>query len=324
MSMGKLLSPKTDVVFHCLFRKGNENITKALVSAILDKEVKEIKLDNDRYLLREYPDEKIGILDLSAKLDGGILCNIEIQLLDEGNIEKRILQYWSRKYSEQIVIGEDYKKLKKTIVILIADFRLKSLKEVEKYHTEWQIMEEKSGKVLTEDLELHIISLPKARKIENKNNELMQWLKFLDNPNKEEVLDVAKKNQDIADALWKLEDISEDKKLRRIAELKERWARDERNRQQNMKEMMLEIRNGKNEIKEGKLEIEEGKQEIEEAKKELEEEKQKLEKKIQELEESKQNLKKFEIAQKMLKENISIEIIEKITGLKKEEIENLK
>ena len=124
MSM-ELLKPKNDVVFHCLFRKGNEKITKALISSIIDEEIEEIELDNDRYLLQSYPEQKIGILDLNAKLDSGVLCNIEIQLLDEGNIEKRILYYWSSLYSNQLKAGRNYNGMKKTIVILIADFEIK-------------------------------------------------------------------------------------------------------------------------------------------------------------------------------------------------------
>ena len=184
--MQKLLIPKNDVVFHCLFRKGNEKITKALISSIIEVKIKEIELDNDRYLLATYPEQKVGILDLNAKLDDGVLCNIEIQLADKGNIEKRILDYWSRLYGSQLKVSNKYSDLRKTIVILIADYELGLLKDIEKIHTKWQIREEEYlEKVLTEDLEIHIISLPKARKKwkEEKNSELLQWLAFLDNPN---------------------------------------------------------------------------------------------------------------------------------------------
>lgn len=278
----ELLKPKNDVVFHCLFRRGNEKITKALISSIIDEEIDEIELDNDRFLLQEYPEQKMGILDLNAKLNNGVICNIEIQLADEGNIEKRILDYWSSLYSSQIKRGENYKELKKTIVILIADFEIESLKDVDKVHSKWQIREEEYlEKVLTEDLEIHIIILPKARmKIkEDEENKLLQWLAFLDNPNNKGVKEMKKKNKDIAEALWKLEDISEDKKLRRIAQLKERWERDERSAQEYFEEKGL---------KEGK--------------------------KIQQI----------KMAKEMLEANEEIETIERYTGLKKEEIENLK
>ena len=66
---------------------------------------------------------------------------------------------------------------------------------------------------MTEDLEIHIISLTKARKKKKKNDKLLQWLAFLDNPNNKGVLEMKKKNQDIADALWKLEEISEEVRI---------------------------------------------------------------------------------------------------------------
>ena len=151
-------------------------------------------------------------------------------------------------------MGDNYQTLKKTIVILIADFRLKLLQDMEEFHTKWHIHEEKNlKKVLTEDLELHIIELPKAKELKSKHDTLLQWLAFLDNPNKEGVLDSMKENKDIAEALWKLEEISEDKKLRRIAELKERWEIDERSAKLYWKETGLEEGRKKG-IKEGRAE----------------------------------------------------------------------
>ena len=156
--MKGLLKPKNDVVFHCLFRKGNEAITKSLISSIIGKEIKNVQLNNDRYLLQKYPDQKSGILDLNATLDNGILCNIEIKLADKGHTQKRFLYYWARNYGAQLVKGNDYETLKKTISILIVDFELNVLKDMIEPHSKWQIREQiNSHKLLTDDLEIHII-----------------------------------------------------------------------------------------------------------------------------------------------------------------------
>ncbi len=296
----QLLKPKNDVVFHCLFRKGNESITKALISSIIEEEIDEIELDNDRYLLQTYPDQKMGILDLKAKLNDGIICNIEIQLADKGYTEKRLLDYWSNLYSMQLKIGEKYHKLQKAIIILIADYDFGRLKEINKVHTKWQIREEEYfEKVLTEDLEIHIISLPKARKKDDKSNTLLQWLAFLDNPNREGVMEMKKKNQDIADALWKLEEISEDEKLRKIAEVRERWERDELSAQDYWKENGL-AEGRKQGLEEGRAQgLEQGREEgIKEA--------------------------QLEIAKEMLKNEVEVEMIIKCTGIAKEKLEELK
>lgn len=51
--------------------------------------------------------------------------------------------------------------------------------------------------LLTEDLEIHIIEIPKIKRIlENEpKNKLAQWIAFLDNPNDREVFRIMKENE---------------------------------------------------------------------------------------------------------------------------------
>ena len=101
---------------------------------------------------------------------------------------------------------------------------------MEEIGVKWQIRDEITGKrILTDRLELIIIELPKARrmyKIEP-NNAICQWMLFLDNPNQKEVVQIMKENKDINKAIDELEQVSGNEKLRRIAELKEKYIRDE-------------------------------------------------------------------------------------------------
>lgn len=229
----ELLKPKIDIVFHSLFRKNNDKITNGFLSDILQRETKIIDMDKDRYLTTKYPSEKLGILDLKTELEGGIKCNIEIQLAKQHNIIKRFLFYWSKLYAEQLKQGENYRELKKTIGILIIDFELEELDNIEELGTKWQIRNSQNNKeVLTEDLELYIIEIPKAKRILEKENEnkIAQWMAFLDNPNSKEVSEIMGKNKNIKEAMKELEEMSEDEELRRVAELKEKYERDERNR----------------------------------------------------------------------------------------------
>ena len=51
MTIGKLLNPKSDYVFKRIFgHVGNEEITKCLLEAILEKEVTDVELDNNKIL----------------------------------------------------------------------------------------------------------------------------------------------------------------------------------------------------------------------------------------------------------------------------------
>lgn len=162
-----LLKPKIDVVFHALFREGNEKITKAMIQAATKEKIQKVNLDNDRHLVGKYPEEKLGIVDLKATLDNGTICDIEIQLADNKDTAERFLFYWSRIYSSQLVKGDDYGKLNKVIGIIIIDYDLEKTKEIQNLSTKWKIREVSTGKQieLTDVLELYIIEIPKARKI---------------------------------------------------------------------------------------------------------------------------------------------------------------
>ena len=226
----KTLSPKLDVVFQALFGEvGNESITKGFLETILGRKIDSIDLSRNPILRREFKDEKLGVLDIIAKLDENEICNIELQIVDKKNIIERILYYWSRLYSRQIKSGEDYKILQKAIVILITDFKIENLEELD-YHSRWKIMEDKQGKkiILTQKLEIDIIELPKIIGKEKEQDNLLDWLYFLENPKSERVTKKMKENENLKEAVKKLDNLSEDERMQRIADLRQKAIMDEK------------------------------------------------------------------------------------------------
>ena len=144
----KILSPKLDVVFQALFgERGSEKITKRFLQSILKEEISEVDLSQNVVLRREREDNKLGVLDIVAKLNEKEYCNIEMQLVDTGEMKERILYYWSKIFTRQLKKGQEYKEIEKTIVILIANFEIKGLEDL-KYHTEWKIMDKVSVKLM--------------------------------------------------------------------------------------------------------------------------------------------------------------------------------
>ena len=117
-----------------------------VLSTVLDETIETVNLNENIVLREELPNDKMGIVDVLAKINGNEFCNIEMQLVDKKNIIKRLLFYWSKQYRKGIKSGEDYKELKRTIVVLIADFELESIKELE-FHSIWQIIEKKKKKI---------------------------------------------------------------------------------------------------------------------------------------------------------------------------------
>ena len=304
----KTLSPKLDVVFQALFGEvGNESITKGFLETILERKIDSIDLSRNPILRREFKEEKLGVLDIIAKLDKDEICNIELQIVDKKNIIERILYYWSRLYSRQIKSGEDYKILQKAIVILITDFKIENLEELD-YHSRWKIMEDKQGKkiILTQKLEIDIIELPKIIGKEKEQDNLLDWLYFLENPKSERVTEKMKENENLKEAVKKLDNLSEDEKMQRIADLRQKAIMDEKAIYEKGLEVGIEkgIQRG---MEKG---MEEGIQRGMEKG---------LEKGIMEGSQKE----KIEIAKKMLELKIDKETIAEATGLTEQEMEKI-
>ena len=226
----EILSPMIDVVFQMLFGEvGSEKITQDFLSAILKEKIETISLDQNIVLRRELPKGKMGIVDVLAKINDNEFCNVEMQMADKKNMIKRMLYYWARQYAKEIGKKEEYKELKRTIVVLIANFEFDKLRELG-VHSRWKIIEEERRKiVLTEDLEFNIIEVPKMYKEKQARDEkLIEWLKFLENPESKEVQGYMKKNENMKEAREKLDKMSKDEKVRKMAELRQKALMDER------------------------------------------------------------------------------------------------
>ena len=225
MIIGKLLNPKLDYVFKRIFGSiGSEEITKDFLRAVTKENITDIKLDCNPITEKDLYDDKISILDIKAKLNNNINCNIEMQIVDRKNIEKRILYYWSKMYTGSIKKGDDFEKLQKGIVVLISDYNIDNLKENNNYMTKWQIREEKTPElILTDVLEIYIIELRKVSKDDQENNTLKAWLEFINNP---EVKPKMGDKEELIKAREILEDMSRTKRERYLAEQREKWIMD--------------------------------------------------------------------------------------------------
>ena len=219
-----LLNPKNDYVFKRIFgHQGNEAITKSFISAVLNQNITDVVLESDSTLPKDMLDDKVGILDIKVKIDNHINCDVEMQVVDKKNIEKRILFYCSKMYAQSITAGKDYLKLEKSIAILISNYELDSLKDIKKYVSKWNLREEDyKNVILTDDIEIVIIELPKFKKYMN-NTALADWVKFIINP---KVIDM--NNEEVKKAKEVLDELSQDEHARRLAELREKYIMDQK------------------------------------------------------------------------------------------------
>ena len=227
----KLLKPKNDIVFQSLFNQSNKEITKAFVQALIEQKIEKIVINSDKELLREKPDDKLGILDLQVDVNDNEKIDVEIQLIEKKNFADRLLYYFSRLYAEGIKRGDSYDKAKKVVLIAIIDFKLDLTKEITEIETEWKLREQNRPELtLTNSIEIRIIELDKVRKFygKNKDNIKAQWMLFLDDPNSKEVREIMEKNDEIKEATVVVKQMSEDEKMQRLAFLREKAILDEK------------------------------------------------------------------------------------------------
>lgn len=299
------LKVTNDYIFKKIFaKKGNESILKDLLNSILQIKIKSIEVIADANLERQLESNKLGILDLKAKVDEETIVNIEIQIINRYNMIERTLFYWSGLYYNVLQKGADYKEIKKVIAINILDYN-----EFDEgpYHEIARLRREYLYKILTDKIEIHFIQIPKFKKQrKDMKTKLDMWMDFISQIDEKEVKNAMSKNKEIKKAQEEYEYLTGDEEERRIAFLREKAIRDENSIFDAGKD--IGFKSGEEHgIKKGKKEgIEIGREQGIEIGKE------------QGIEQNKK-----EIAKSMLKEKMPIETIMKVTKLSREEIEKI-
>ncbi|WP_052947405.1 Rpn family recombination-promoting nuclease/putative transposase [Aneurinibacillus tyrosinisolvens] len=212
-----------DFAFKRLFgSQENERILMAFLNAMLkpapEKRITSVTI-LDKELGREYVEDKNAILDLHAWLDDGSKVNIEIQLANEHNLQKRSLYYWGRTYMEGFQKRGNYADLPRTISINITGFSLFP-DHAERYHMAFELREREAGFLWDDTLELHLVEMPKLvrlwreKRIGMGQDELVEWLLLLEAGDDEDIrkeLEVrAMDNPALQEAMEKWEDLSRD------------------------------------------------------------------------------------------------------------------
>lgn len=219
MSLG-LLSPKVDFVFKKIF--GSEKHPKILISflnaVIKPKDlIKSVHIRNSD-IEKDHIEDKYSRLDIKAITNKGEFINIEIQVKNEYNMVKRSPYYWSKMYEDQIVEGDNYDKLAKTVSINILDF--KYLKN-DRFHNAYRLKELETNEELTDTIEIHFVEIPKLKKIDDTEeitDMLTAWIEFISNPESEIVSRLEMSREEIKEAKEELIKLSADSKERMLYE----------------------------------------------------------------------------------------------------------
>ena len=281
----ELLPLTDDYIFKRVFAyKGNESVLKDFLEALLKIEIKGIKITNPEIIPYE-KGEKRGLLDIKAEINDGTILDVEMQMKNERNTEERATEYMGKMISEQLQVGEDYQNLKKSIVIFITNYNF--LKR-NSYHSIGRMKFDKT----IED-EYVNLGYDKEDEVASKYIEVhyIELPKF----KKKELSKFTKLDQWMCIFTQNREGImlaeKENKEIKRAINTLDFLSKDPKERERHNSIVMAEY----NRLVSEHNFFEDGKKEG-----------------------------KLEIAKKMLKEKVPIEMIEKFTELSKEEIEKIK
>jgi predicted transposase/invertase (TIGR01784 family) len=230
------IDPKVDYAFKWVFgREPNKPLLIDLLNAVLQllpgQEIVGIELLNP-FTARSAADEKLSILDIRARDQMGRLFNIEMQMLGFAALPQRILFYWSKMYTEQLPAGREYSLLQPTISVCFVDGSIFAGAE---YHARYGLIDRATGRVFTEDLEIHLFELAKFNKgAAELETTLDQWLYFLRNGEEldENELPATIKDEAVRQAVEELMGLSKRDLEREIYEGREKMRRDENARMQ--------------------------------------------------------------------------------------------
>ncbi|MCL2067079.1 MAG: Rpn family recombination-promoting nuclease/putative transposase [Treponema sp.] len=222
------LNPLNDFLFcKVMGEKGSEVQLLGFLNAVLGRtgnnRLASVEIIENKILSAEVIGDKSSILDVRAVLEDRTKVNIEVQLRNLHNMDKRSLFYWSKEFSKSLKSGQDYGELPTTIAINIVNFEFLDAKN---FHTVFHLREDKeSALILTDVLEIHFIDMVKWRRLGSKdirNDPLHRWLTWFDKSSSPElVAEVIDMDSAILEAERRQAYLSGDEELIRAYEMRE-------------------------------------------------------------------------------------------------------
>lgn len=174
--------PKIDYAFkHVFGREESKAALMSLLNAVLqltgDAVITSLELLSP-FNEKDTENGKLSIVDLKARDASGRQFYVEMQMLATSVFPRRVLYYWARCHQDQLHEGEAYPALRPTIAVCFVDTPL--FRELDDYHLIFELRERRHHTLFTDQLELHILELPKFNKqVGELATPLDRWLYFL-------------------------------------------------------------------------------------------------------------------------------------------------
>ena len=223
---GGIISLKYDFSFKYLFL--NETVRRHFISDVLRiplEDIRSVRLANT-FLWKQHQKQKQGIVDVVVELNNDSKVNIELQVEVLSYWDKRSLFYLSKLFTEGLLSGQKYQKLKRCICISVLGF---NLDESPKNHKVYRLRDE-AGHEFSDMLELHVIELNKPL---SGIGRMDVWIQLFNAKTEEELkmLEASTKNEGILEAIREVRGMSLRKTLRAMHEARLKEIRDKNARE---------------------------------------------------------------------------------------------
>lgn len=210
------LTMKDDIMFKYFFsKKGNEKFLRNFLNVILENKYKIKEITFDSNFEQTLKEEKYGVLDLDLELENGKIINVQMHIGKKKNIEKKVAFYAAKRIVEQ----ED--KLDKVIIItILKDGFIDTPEYVSRSVTRIKSAGGEQYVEIDDGVQYIYIELDKFRNQEvNMDEEINQWLSFIDMENSDR-LDIAiEKNNEIKEAKMEYDNLP-DRELERLENIR--------------------------------------------------------------------------------------------------------
>jgi len=153
--------PLNNFLFYKIFgEKGNEVQLLSFINAVLGKTGEDkfasVEIQENKSFMAEIMGGKSCVLDVRAKMPNGAMVNIEVQVSNEKNIDRRSLFYLSKEYVRRLDEGGDYVELPNVIAINIVNYNFPKTRN---FHSCFHLREDNEREIiLTDALEIHFSS----------------------------------------------------------------------------------------------------------------------------------------------------------------------
>jgi predicted transposase/invertase (TIGR01784 family) len=156
------LNPLNDYLFYKVFgEEGDEIQLLGFLNAVIgrtgDDRFTSVEILEDKTFTPEIIGDKSVTFDVRAVLQDRTRVNVEAQIRNRHNMDKRSLYYCGREYDKSLESGGNYEEIPDVIAINIVAFNFPRAKN---YHTCFHLKEDREPDiVLTNSLEIHFINM---------------------------------------------------------------------------------------------------------------------------------------------------------------------